>query len=353
MDCLRGLVGIATDAQLVSEPTYRDSELGLYVWSLLGPYMVNDGRLDQPGDVELVINAYESALKQVPRELIGFLGTRLQSRFVGTTGRIGETATSGVVAVPGNLAGYALPTREMQHGSLTINRIGLMLNNSVTDLPITVTRYAGPLPVAPTSSLSSFLSSSYLQNQWPEVLKTWELDVASQDTRTYAVTPLSLPLDGSIYVFSYPLQAGYMPMNNRMSCGCGGKDRVWNEVLTTPVGALNGDHAHGLLLEVSASCDMTHAVCDWLGNVQYQAAIAYLLYYKTGLNVLRDLLGGSLSPAIQISKEDLLAKRQEWEGEMSKYLTWLTANWDSSLVPDGRCYRCDQSGQIYRGTLRI
>lgn len=367
MDCLRGLVGlIQGTSQNYGLPTpsgdddYTSSSLGLWAWNLVGPYLLESGRMDHVGanadDVPIwqgLTSAYESALLQLPKELVGFLGNRLQSSFTTYTGRIGEVATTGIVAIDGTLAGYALPTRRLDGASLVISRIGLMLNTSVNALPITVTRYDGPIPVSPQGTLRAYLASDYLKDRTGEVMKVWTLDVTGNDSRTYAVTPISLPLDGSVYVISYPINGSYYPLNNRISCGCGGKDKNLNDMLMYPIGSINGDQAHGLLLDLTASCDFSGVVCDLLLNNQYTAAIGYLLYYKTGLNVLTALLGGQLSPAVQIQTADLVAKRTEWESEMSKYLTWMTTEWKTDLLPGNRCYVCNKSGNIYRGTIRL
>jgi hypothetical protein len=364
MDCLRGLVGLLKEPMQdfgapIGVEDYQASALNLYAWNLLGPVLLDDGNMwpNAEGNADFfggLVDAYEAALVQVAKELPGFLGDRIKPAFPAQSRVLGEYATTGIVAVTGGLAGYALPTRLLAGATLTIRKIGLILNTSRDNVAITVTRYAGPLPDASYgSNLNALLATSYFVNQQPEVLKVWNLPVTGLDTKLYSVTPLDLPLDGSVYVISYPVTTGFYPMNNQLSCNCGNKDESINKILTQRVRSLNGDQAHGLLLDISATCDFSGLICDLLLNNQYQAAVAHIIYYKTALNVLADLLGGKLSPAIQVNKEDLEARRTDWEGELSRYLSWLTANWDSSMIPSDRCYVCPEPGKIYRGTITL
>lgn len=362
MDCLRGLIGLTNspkylDQELGLSEDHKTSSLGKWAWELIGPILLGEGNMDTnqvTNDVWIdLINAYESALVQVAKDLPAFLGSRIQAKFGPYSGRIGETGTTGIVAVPGGLAGYALPTRELLGGSLFINKLGLMLNAEVSNLLISLTRYNGPMPVLPSTNLTSFLNGSYMQYAKGEVIKQWNIDVIALDSTMYKVTPMALPLDGSIYTISYQLPPGVYPMNNRLSCNCGGKDETLNKMLTTRLQSINGDHAHGLLLEMSSTCDFSGLICDLLTNNQYEASIGYMIYYRTALNVVEMLLGDKLTPAVQIRKEDLTAKRDNWEAELGKYLAWITTNWDPSFLPSSRCYMCTQPNRSYIGTLSI
>lgn len=368
--CLRPLVGLSPgysynygspndEPQPGDTPAidYTQSSLGLFAWDLVGPVLLADGRMDtysESGDLWAgLIRAYESALLQLPAELAGFLGDRLKSSFGSYTGRLGFPASTGIVAVAGNLAGFVLPTRVLAGGSMTISKIGLLLNVTTPNLSVTVTRYHGPLGRNCSGNLTSLLASPELEGQTGEVLKTWTLDVTANDAGTYAVSPLVLPLDGSVYTISYPLTGGYLPKNNRLSGCCGSNTKAISDTLTVPLASINGDMAHGLLFEVSVGCKFSGVTCDLMLNEQYNAALGYLLYYKTALNVLEDIRGGKLSPAVQIRTEDLVSRNEEWTAKMSQYLTFITQSWEPGLLPAGRCYTCNSANTIYRGTLSI
>ncbi|MCX6218355.1 hypothetical protein [Spirosoma sp.] len=274
-----------------------------------------------------LIDAYEAAMLQLPAEIIGFIGGRVQNRFSSFSRMIGEIDSTTIVSVSGSTAGIEFRTNVLKGGSLVIDRLGLLLNANVDALPVTVRKNGVPIRV-------------------------WTLDVAMLDSASYDVTPLKLETDGSTYSITYPLLGGYYPRNNQLSCNCGNKDYNLNLVLATPLRSINGNLAHGLLLHIYSECDFTGLVCDLLANNQYTAAIGYMLYYKTGLNVIDQLENGQLSPYTQIREGELEAKKAEWTAKMSEYITWLTQNW-SGNIPDQRCYLCQPGLTMHRGTLTL
>lgn len=329
MEQLTGLIGLTQDdlplTPVWQETDYKQSSVGLYVYNLISPLLVAE-QVDALA-FQRINDAYGEALKLVPAELATFLGGRLRSRFQPSNIQIGEFDSTGIVMVTAPRAGFAILTKDMQGGAIVLSKIGVMLDAPVEGLLIAVEKDG-------------------------ELIRELDIDVTANDKTLYGINPLTLPLDGSTYTISYPLTGAYRPKNNQLNCGCGGKDRYINEVLAKDIRQINGNLAHGLILYGKTTCNFSAVAADLLINNQYNAAIAYLLYYRTGLNIVDRMLNGDLSPYAQLRGDDLVAKKTEWEAEAGKYLTWLTQHWKPDTVPVNRCYACGGGG-MYLGGMRL
>lgn len=326
MNCFQNLVGITPDACecLPEAPEGVDlhaSISGLYLANLVGECMVlkNDCSSDVWG---VMTSALDDAHKVVTGSVLSQLGNKIQNRYTPFSGILGEGAYAGIKVVSGN-ATLTLKTKQIDGMTLVLRKIGVMVNQAVSGLLVTVRKDG-------------------------TAIKAYTLSVTAYSDRLYPTSPLILPLDGSTYTFSYDVGGEFMPLNNNLSCGCGGKDSIINQFFTPNITG----PAFGFRLDMESRCDSSEVVCDMMNDAVYKTAIAYMVQYKAAELVMQRILAkgqNALKTYQAFGLEAINQRMSAWKAEYDTYVNWIRSNANLRNLPENRCYKCGSNNYAVGG----
>jgi hypothetical protein len=175
-------------------------------------------------------------------------------------------------------ATFEIKTKEINGLSFFVDRIGLLIDNSQSAIPITIKKEKN-------GQTTTLITITLSVNQYKVELN----DIIGNDNKRIHV---KLPCDGSKYIFEYDC-IGFNPLDNpcKNSCSkCNTDLIIPNSYLENQI---NCDFMNGFLIEMSSACSFNEFTCKMIDSVfmdkivelcVLSASIIILSKNKTGNN---------------------------------------------------------------------
>lgn len=362
-ECLTNLVGITQsectcvitglDNDILDEGLaegikwYTQSTSGLYLDELEGiiPLQSADGCAECDDEMaNFYYRSRNSAVKTLADDVMaGFIKRGVNGNRT-YFGKVAGTLFSGFMDVSGSgYAGQKIWTVAMNGGSIKINKIYAMMNASATFdvLVYMVERGATEFSLVTTITDIVSIANTVKENILP------------------APVTIDLSRYGAEFYLLY-VPAGFMPLQNSLSCGCGQKEYLLRDYLT--VSGVKGNDLNalstfgtytnggGLALDAQVGCDTTKLICEAYNyDEAAKIVMAYAARYKAG-ELLHEyvLKSNEINRYTMSSREFLWGKRNHFKKEYADRVAWLVENIDMDLID---CYICNDKKVRKSGLL--
>ncbi len=344
LECLETLVGLAP------------SEIGCFVDPVPDGFATSDsGYFIIDAEFALIIaeaceiegwTLLEAARAKGTLQFKTDLSAALRQRFGSTispfSGKIAELKSTATKSVSKDRSVLRLRVRrEVKGGKLVLNKAFIGVNTTGT-YALSVTSN-DPLFTPPAA-----VNVSATANQWGTgtSLNLIELPLWSD----------SCPYDYLEYFVSYPLGAA-LPLNNKISCGCGSKKEGWaqhidvsgtNSDSATPLtGSFNGS-AYGLVLDAYMSCGELDWLCElaeWNGDYM-QKVVARTLQFAQGVAAIDALVNSyKVNVCTHYNQDEMVSRRNYMAKGYANNIEWIAAN-----VPQGStgCFTCRPEKKFHK-----
>lgn len=338
-DCLTGLVGLSqSDCECYNAeltPELKLSPFGLFIDDLEGIDMELIKNAVGCGDTleENFTKIYNSSIILFESDLQVAIAENYKQKFKPYTGRVGEKKYDKPISVM-PLAGIKLDTQYVEGASIIVNSVDLYFNAAGT------------------------INLQVYKNE--ELLDTIAIDVVEGKTNHAFETPLKLPIvengERNEYYFVYAPGA-LLPMNNKISCGCGGIESVRGKFFK-PYGVKGSDfetlgtdtnHAFGISLNVLVSCSVDNILCDLTVNNTFYVRLAMAVWYKLGVKVIEELFSSrEINFDTFSDREYLYTRKKKFEANYKNLILWLSENAD---IQYSNCFVCNSSTKMTMGKI--
>lgn len=274
----------------------------------------------------------------------------------GFDGKIGGTKFNRFAAIPNAvIAGVMLSPNAFIDGIFRLTKLTITSSVTREDLTISIWRVFrhidddfGPVQVASIEDLTTVASRSTIKN------------FSGTD-----VIELPMEVDGEEvdYLFIYELEDNEQLANTSTSCGCGKKERLFNEYATfhgivIDDTAENFDeyksvpYSNGIALEGEFKCDSEAIICRMFErSPQFKKVFAYAVRYLAAALVNeRVIKSPEISRWNMINFEDIKATSLNFRGEYAERMRWISQNTDASV---NDCYQCSKNSGLQMGMTKI
>lgn len=208
------------------------------------------------------------------------------------------------------------------------------------------------------------------------LLHTVPISSTANNPKLTSITPIELTLNGNYYFIYAPVGT---PMNNKMTCGCGGYRWCFNTekpcynsskenwTLWAMAGGIHGDipayrnvwnvseYAQGLRLHGDFKCDAMQMLCtdasDFTNN-EIDSAIAWAILYKTAEYLMYEIKNSQ-----EVSRNNLLGIDDTLNANMEYYsqryavlINFIAENIEPSR---NECLKCRPSMGIGKTSQRL
>lgn len=274
--CIENIVGITQngcDCNEVTPPTdeMKLSDTGFY----LDNYVENIIDLSNNCEDKSVYVKLSDELEIAKKMLRGQIASMLQNSFseniksfAVTIGKKDYTGSLYSVTQPK----FELKTKKIDGFYFNLQKIGLMVNNTIASTTFTVKKVL--------NREETQVFSTTLTNVSPYSTEMYSLSVNGK------IASIPLPCDGSTYVFEYILPNGVSPLNNpcRNTCGsCNGDYKIPQTLLEDGLNCKNMD---GILLDFIGTCNYKDLMCVIVSNYENKSIIAEMLCLLTSINLI-------------------------------------------------------------------
>ena len=322
-DCLQNLVGLSHEiCECLPTPpegsSYTTSISGLYLDTLVSECFILNTKKCAESDVwAKMLAALENAAKVVASDITANLANRMGFRQTPFAGLIGEHSYGSSYYVTGDTARIQFATRDIAGGFWRLQKIGLLTDATVDSLVVTVKK----------DGVS---------------IKTYTFtNIPSYSTKLAGVEPLILPLDGSVYEFSYPTSEDFNPLDNNLTCSCPGKQGTVNAFLSTKISG----KANGFMLQIESGCDFTNIVCELLKNNVFTSPVATMLQLQAGIQLIDSIVsaaGSKLNAYTAFGSDALFQRRNEWQVQYNELMP-IYFKADLTNIAPTNCFTCGGS----------
>lgn len=358
VNCYTTAVGLASCACPCltdqAPENYNTSDSGLYITDL-SPLNALDGLDDcnTPGNLwEVLADCRDRAIRSfiaATNSLLAQTNRMSRERYVGG---IGQIKGRNVVTPAGTYAGVRIRCAPVKSGTLYIEKIGGVFDTSGTVNVKIYNQFNTQLGTVGGYNITT-VAGQHAQVTVGLSLPTWTewADVAE-------------------YFISYTVNPSNLPRENKVTCGCGGfnplfntttpyddrakNDRAWTAWLK--VGGWTGDsltdfdeisnevtastYTYGLTLQVRLECDPGAALCSGTLNFSDPLALsmAEAIQYKAACLVADKILTATgISRYNLINRETLIEAKKAWNQAFIETTQYIAANADPKLAG---CMEC-------------
>lgn len=346
-NCFDNIVGFTQSDTECFTPDLPVSTSGLYMDELpesSGILKMVKGTADCPKVEPLFNGARLSAISAFKEKLFVELGTRFTVRNAPFSGFIGQMGHASTINTTSNFIGATYEMKPYKGGVFTVRKVAVAINQTQA---VTVTVY-----------------KAYVINNSYEIQSTVATiavnAVANQVTTKTLDTPLELPMyDDSAHVVHYLFlvdrTAGFLPLDNKASCGCASQQiaEKWvlnggiegNDVNNLPTSSLKtGTQApvYGILVDAELKCADLGFVCDaYNSNPFIRKAMEYAIQYEAVANLLSGILHSDAVNRFALTKREQMATDAAiLHNKFKSRIAWIAENIDLGA---NTCFVCNQS----------
>lgn len=163
------------------------------------------------------------------------------------------------------------------------------------------------------------------------------------------------------YIFAWVPPVGASVRDNKLSCGCSGGDG-WQKFFSVHGGHIdsvdsiligltgrNDLKAHGIVLNLTASCETKRFICREYNETNAVALVAkYAIAFKAN-EMLNEMVLGSdnVNRFTMMNREHLYGKRNHFRAEYNSRIEWLLQNID---IAGADCFVC-RDNRLYLGGI--
>lgn len=296
----------------------------------------------------ILTRARAKGILQFKTDLSASLRTRYGSSISPFSGKIAELKSTGTKTAANDYGGLRFRIRRQIRGGKIVLKTAYLGVNTSGDYDVTVTSndplFTSPSPVTVTATANSFGAG--------ESLGLVELPMWSD----------SCPYDYLEYYISYPL-AGALPLNNRISCGCGVSKEGWKQHLDVSGFNLNtqtpadsgtfSNAAYGLVIDAYLSCGELDWICEaseWVGQTALDVVARALQFAQAVAAIDEFALSYKINPCTHYNQAELMSRRNWLAEAYATNIKWLAAN-----VPKGAtgCFACKPNGATFHRTAQL
>lgn len=354
MECLKNIIGLSkTKCECLTDqlptgsdeiPDYNVSASGVYMDQLPG-FNINiaSGADDcaKGGIWDRMYQAREQAIQDYKTNLLGCLGTRYKSRINNFHGQLGESSYKGNLSLTSYYAGQKIVPVQIKGAYLTINKIGVLINQS-TNVTLYVysnkngsTLIYSSTPVAVTAN-----TLSWAQLSTPLELPMWD------DNNTQIIYYVLMGLNGT-----------FQPKNNTKSCGCGGgpKEPYLNWL---SISGANGNslsslstfkttaQLNGIVLNVDVKCKVSEIICSDQYPLDFEndvnaLSMAYAIRYRADAILYEDLIGSdNINRMTMLNRDQLVRYITEWNDKFMEWINYVCQN--TQNISENDCLICKE-----------
>lgn len=357
LECLENIIGVTeTDCECLTTklgdkkvnnvPWYKISRSGLFLDRLPGIIGIKGSDAATPCDDELAV-FYETAIKDAVKCMHNDLVTGLLRKFrqikLAYSGQALSTSYQVNHPLSGNYAGVCIRTAGMKGGSLNINVIYAMFEQTVEEFTIKVYR--------------AFRGSDALEHLDDIAVST----LANAIKPTVLSEPKSYPLceQGYDYYFLYEAPE-FSPKDNTIACGCGSSEAHLNEYaqfngvegdISSPHAFATDSYGKGLAFDLSIGCDTGAVVCDLYRRFQdFNIVMSHAARFKAG-EIVQELVLNSddINRYTMMNREYLWGKRNHFRAEYNDRIEWMIETADLSNYD---CFICNgNTRNVHKGGI--
>lgn len=356
MDCLNNIIGLSqTECQcLEGQPDgYNESASGIFLDELDGFNIEHIRGADdcaRGGYWDRMERAVTNAKTDFKSNLLACIGTTYKPRIDPLNVQLGAPNFTGSLNLNTNYAGVKLRSMQIKAGYMLINRIGILVNNSV---PVTVVVY------------SNVNGGTLIYQSSPIA--------ATANTLTWAApaTPIELPMfsyqtDIKYYVM-LALDGTFQPKENKKDCGCGGVQRPYLKYMdfegikgndiTNIENTFNstGNVCNGVVLDLSLKCKASEIICSSERPLDFEddsdsQGMAFAIRFRAACILYEEVLSSTnLSRTTLVDREQMAANVARWTEDYKNWINYLCGN--VNYEANG-CYVCkDLATTLHKGYI--
>lgn len=346
LDCLTTMVGLApSDISCFSDPAPDG-----FATSTSGHYIVDPEfglKVIEACEVEgwaVLARARAKGILQLKTDLSAALRSRYGSAISPFSGKIAELKSTGTRSASNDYAGQRYRVRRQIKGGKIVLKTAFLGVNTSGNYSLSITSndplFVSPTPVVVAATANTFGTAG-------QTLALTELPMWSD----------SCPYDYLEYYISFPL-ASALPLNNKISCGCGGSKEEWTKHLevsgfnldtqTPSTGGSFTSAAMGIVIDAYLSCGELDWLCElseWGGDSMARV-VARTLQFAQAIAAIDELaLTYKLNVCTHYNQAELMSRRNWLAESYVNNVKYIAAN-----VPKGAtgCFNCHPSKSFHR-----
>lgn len=354
MDCLNNIIGLSRtececllpagsdDAQEIQE-----SASGIYLDELDG-FNINvaEGADDcAKGSLfDRMYRARENAIQDFITHTLGCINRKFKPRADVFAGQIGESTGATTANFSESQCGIKLTPGRIRSANITVNRIGIIINQAVN---VTVKVYSRIQGESDGTELASYTTSSPVSAG----LLTW---LALEEE---LVLPMYSDAGRLEYYFLLQLDGTFQPKKNKKDCGCGGIKRpylAWFDFIGTKGNDNfsnfgNTTELNGVTLDLKVTCNQSELICSEERPLDFEGSgtareIAYAIRLKAGAKLYQDIISSDqINRHTMLNREYIEKKIEEWNAEYSNWVEWYCG---AINVEANDCFVCRDGKNI-------
>jgi hypothetical protein len=353
MDCFENIVGFTQTECDCFTGEFTDaaklSTSGLYMDELPESAAILKavkGTADCGGKMEdLFSGARGSAISAFKEKLFVELGTRFTVRNSPFTGAIGQMGHTSVINTAALIVGAAYEMKPYKGGVFKVRKLYVGINQSTT---------------VPVKVYKAYVINNAYEIQGSEVASFNVTTVANAMAPYELPEALELPLyDDSAhvvhYLFTYDRTAGFLPLDNKASCGCANQTIVekWllnggiegadiNSLQTTNRKTGTQAPTYGIVVDAEIKCADLGFVCDaYNSNPFIRKAIEYAIQYEAVANLLTGVLHADAVNRFTLTKREQMATDAAiLHNKFKSRIVWISETIDPG---SNTCFVCNTS----------
>jgi hypothetical protein len=365
MDCFEKIVGLSKAEcdcfKDLVDAKYKDSTSGLYVDELEETSFILKALTSLGGSCRTLNNyfniALSNAVSSFKEKLFMEIGSRYTVKQNPFNGLVGQLQFSQAVNTTSTLIGSAYEMMPLRGGVMKIDKLWVCINQSAT---VNINIY-----------------KAYIENgiyNIQELITTIAVNaVANTATKKDLTTALELPLaddTGQViqYLFIMDRSSGFLPMDNKASCGCNKQFSV--EKWLTQYG-IEGDlvdslpsyrrksgktaNINGIVINAEIKCGDVSFVCEnYNSNPYLKVAIEYAIYYQAASNLLDKILRADEFNKYTMTKREQMTTDVAILHNMFKSrISWIAENMDMRLNNCFVCNTLNETSTPYKSGIRF
>lgn len=344
LDCLETIVGLSANSIscfVDAKPEgFSTSDSGYYI---IDPeFGLNIAEACEIEGWSLLERARARGILQFKTDLSAALRTRFGTAISPFAGLIGQLKNTGTKSAANDRAGLRLRVlRQVKGGKIVLKKAHIGVNTT-GNYAVSVTSN-DPLFTEPTP-----VNVAATANTWGAGTDLGLIELPMWSA--------SCPETYLEYFISFPL-AGALPLDNKISCGCGSTKEGWKQQIDasgfnsdsdTPLtGAFSGA-AYGLVLDVYFGCGELDWLCqleEWNGDYNQQVT-ARTLQFAQAVAAIDELINSYKINVCTSYNQDEMNSRRNWLAKSyANNIAWIAAN-----VPPGAtgCFACRPEKKFHK-----
>lgn len=358
MECLDNIIGISRSTC----PCFEDDRPSDYNESASGKYLdeldyfnaeVVKGADDcgRGGYWERAQTAIENAKSDYKSDLLRCIGATYRPRINPLNVQLGHTGFKATQNLNKAYVGMKIMPYQIKSGYIIINRIGILVNQSV---PVTVKIFSNV-----DNGTLVFQSSPINANgnilTWAAPAEPIELPMWSYQTNIqyYAV----LEMNGT-----------FQPKDNKKDCGCGNVQRPYLSYMDFE-GVVGDDETNvnvwsnttsinGIVLDVQVKCKASDIICSDEHQLDFSdesdaMGMACAIRFRAAAKLYEEVLTSTnINRQTLMDREQMAKYIQFWNTEYQNWITYICSNFSTETGVTG-CYICkDIQTTLQKNTIR-